>query len=78
MTGRELVIFIMENGLEDSKLFENGTPGEGFHSLIEAAHKFDVGEYTIKVWCERGLIPALKIGDAYYIPKNAKRPNLLR
>ena len=78
MTGRELVIFIMENGLEDSKLFEDGTPGEGFHSMIEAAHKFDVGEATIQVWCERKLIPSIKLGNAYYIPKNAKRPNLFR
>ena len=78
MTGRELVIFIMENGLEDSKLFEDGTPGEGFHSLIDAAHKFDVGEATIKVWCERNLIQSVKIGDTYYVPKSAKRPNLFR
>ena len=78
MTGRELIIFIMENGLEDSKLFEDGTPGEGFHSLSDAAHKFDVGEATIKVWCERNLIQSVKIGDTYYVPKSAKRPNLFR
>ena len=78
MTGRELIIFIMENGLEDSKLFEDATPGAGFHSLIDAAHKFDVGESTIKVWCERNLIPSIKIGDTYYVPKSAKRPNLFR
>lgn len=69
MTGRELIIYILENKLEDTQVFENGEL-LGFMSVELAALKFDVGTATIKVWYDLKIIPGFEIGDKLYIPAN--------
>lgn len=73
MTGRELIIYIMQNGLEDKEIFTNNT----FLDLMtanEAAAKFEVGVFTIHLWYRRGFIHGVSFGDSVYIFKNAEDP----
>lgn len=73
MTGRELIIYIMQNGLEDKEVFANDT----FLDLMtvkDAAAKFEVGTFTIHIWYLRGYIHGVSIGDSVYIFKNAEDP----
>lgn len=73
MTGRDLIIYILSNGLEDQPVFEDGK-FIGFMTLNEAAVKFEVGTATIRVWVNDGLLPGIRIGDIIYIPADAKSP----
>lgn len=72
MTGRDLIIYILQNGLEDTPVYENGRL-LGFLNINEAAVKFNVGVATIKLWYELSILDGLKIGDEIYIPVDAKK-----
>ena len=79
MTGRDLIIYILQNGLEDKDIFADGT----FLDLMtarEAAAKFGVGVFTVLVWYHKGYIRGVKIGDSVYIFKEVKDPreNLIK
>ena len=68
MTGRELIVFIMQNKLEDKVMLE-------LMSEAEAAAKFDVGVATIRVWYDYGYITGgLDIGGALYLLKDTPDP----
>ena len=68
MTGRELIIFIMQNKLEDKVLCE-------LMSETEAAAKFNVGVTTIRVWYYYGYITGgLDIGGTLYFLKDTPDP----
>ena len=71
MTGRELIIYILENNLEDDVIFEDGKP-RGFLTVTEMAAKMNVGRTTIRLYIERGWLKAVRVGDSYYIPENTK------
>lgn len=71
MTGRDLIIYILNNNLEDKPVFKDGKL-LGFMTSTEAAMKFDVGLVTIKVWVERKLLDGIQIGNEIYIPVNAE------
>ena len=70
MTGRELIIYILANGLEDKPIYEDGKI-LGFITATEAAEKFNVGLATIKVWINEGTLDGILIGEELYIPANA-------
>ena len=70
MTGRELIIYILSNGLEDEPIYEDGKI-LGFITATEAAEKFNVGLATIKVWINGGTLDGIRIGEELYIPANA-------
>lgn len=72
MTGRDLIIYILQNNLEDEPMFENGKL-LGFMNVNEAAIKFDVGPMTIRLWYELGVIKGFKIGEEIYIPFNVAK-----
>lgn len=68
LTGRELIIFIMQNKLEDTVMLELMTD-------VEIAAKFDVGVSTVRIWYEYGYITGgLTIGDKLYFLKDTKDP----
>ena len=67
MTGRELIVYILENHLEDEPVFKDGT-FVGFNSENEFAHRMDVGIGTVRAWAEMKIIDAIKIGNELYIP----------
>lgn len=72
MTGRELIVYILENNLEDEMVFNNDKI-LGFMTVPEAAVLFGVGTHTIKTWTELNIIPSIKIGESIFIPINAVR-----
>lgn len=68
ITGRDLIILIMQNKLEDDVIFE-------LMSEVEAAVKFDVGVATIRAWCDSGYITGgLNIGGTLYFRKDTPDP----
>lgn len=70
MTGKDLIIYILKNGLENEPIVNDGR-FLGFITADEAAIKFGVGLATINAWVEYGWLPGLKIGKEIYIPKDA-------
>lgn len=78
MTGRDLIIYILENKLEDTPIFENQKL-LGFLNVEEVALKHNVGVATIKLWYDLKIIPGIKIGEEIFIPFNytiTKRSNV--
>lgn len=67
MTGRELIVYILQNHLEDEPVFKDGT-FVGFNSESEFAAKMNVGTGTVRAWADMKVIEAIKIGDELYIP----------
>lgn len=73
MTGRDLIIYILQNGLEDKSIFEDGR-FLGFMTIEETAAKYDVGDSTVIAWILLGYLDSISIGDTIYIPANTKDP----
>lgn len=73
LTGRELIIYILENNLEDEPIFEDGKI-IGFMNETDAAVKFGVGTATIRVWINEGLLDGFRVGESILIPRNSKNP----
>lgn len=71
MTGRELILYILENNLENEPVFNNGS-FLGFLTAAEFAAKWDVGVETVHAWVNFGFVDAIIIYDEMYIPCNAK------
>lgn len=71
MTGRDLIIYILNNNLEDEKVYKDGKL-LGFMTTIDASIKFGVGITTVKTWFDLGYLDGIKIGDTIYIPANSK------
>lgn len=69
MTGRDLIIYILSNNLEDKDIFEDGKL-IGFITVGEAAERMNVGVATVYVWIRQKRILGLFIGDEVYIPAN--------
>ena len=75
MTGKELILYILENDLENEDVIKDGV----FIWLMdekEAAVKFDVGVATIRAWYVCGQIDGIKIGDHLYFLRNIKDPRV--
>lgn len=69
MTGRELIVYILQNGLEDEPVFKDGK-FVGFATAEEAAVKKQVGVATIQTWMELGFIDGVTVKPGIYIPAN--------
>lgn len=73
MTGRDLIVYILKNHLEDELIFENGT-FIGLMNENQMANKFGVGAATIRVWYFQGKIDGYLIGDSIFFPTDTKDP----
>ena len=73
MTGKELIIYILQNDLLDEPVF-CGERFLDFMTVQEAAVKFDVGEATVRNWVKLNMLPSIQIGGKIFIPKNPQ-PN---
>ena len=73
MTGKELILYILQNDLEDVIVMKDGI-FVGFMSDEEAAVKFDVGISTIRAWYTCGMLRGTKIGDHLYFLRNVSDP----
>lgn len=68
MTGRELIMYILENHLEDEPVFQNGT-FVGYVSDVKFAEILGVGVATVRAWIMMGRIKdAIMIGDDMFVP----------
>lgn len=68
MTGRELIIFVMENHLEDVTIFD-GNMLPGLMTLDEAAVKWHSGRNTLKALFEMGKLPGVVIDEKLYMQR---------
>lgn len=73
MNGRELIVYILENGLEDEPMIKDGVL-VGFMTRAQAASKFDVGTATVEVWLSLGLLDYIDLNDRVMIPVNTEKP----
>lgn len=73
MTGRDLIIYIMQNNLEDEVVLEDGF-FVGFMDEDEAAAKFGVGTFTIMAWYSIGALDGIRVGEKLYFLKNTPDP----
>lgn len=71
--GRDLILYILQNNLENKPVFEDGRL-LGFMTIEEAAVKFDVGVATIRAWVDMGYFAVLNIVGTIYIPANVDDP----
>lgn len=73
MTGRELIIYIMRNNLENEEVIKDGV-FVGLISEDKVAARFGVGVATVRTWFLRGTISGIKIGDRLYFLKDITDP----
>ena len=75
MTGKELILYILQNNLEDTIVLDGGF-FIGFMTEEEAALKFGVGTATIRAWYQCRALQGTKIGDSLYFRKDAADPRI--
>jgi predicted transcriptional regulator len=73
MTGRDLILYILANNLEDKPVFENGK-FIGFVTVDDVAVKTNVGLATVHTWIHQGRLDSVAIREGIYIPANYKSP----
>lgn len=73
MTGRDLIVYILENGLENEPVFKNGR-FIGFVTPDEVAVKTHVGTATVHAWIHQGRLQSEAVREGIYIPANFKSP----
>lgn len=73
MTGRDLIVYILQNHLEDEEVFKDGSLLD-FITIEQLAVKFDVGIATARAWEWKGLIRGVRIGDATLYLKDTPDP----
>lgn len=71
MTGRELIIYILSNNLEDKQVIENGKL-IGFMNAEEVAVNIGTGVATVKALANRGTIEGYHLGNSLFIAKDVK------
>ena len=77
MTGKDLIMYILENNLENELLFDKTRVGQellGFTTVMDAAIRFGVGVSTIQTWYKLGMIEGFEIGDTIFIQIYQKNP----
>ena len=73
MNGRELIIYILANGLEDEPVFKNGN-FIGFVTPNEVAVKEHVGTATVHTWIHQGRLESEAVSEGIYVPADYKSP----
>lgn len=75
MTGKELILYILQNNLEDEIVLQDGF-FVGFMTEGEAAVKFGVGVETIRTWYRIEKLKGIQIGDSLYFLKDVADPRV--
>lgn len=70
MTGRDLIIYILANNLENEPVIKDGKL-IGFSTVGEAAVKLDVGYATVLTRIHMGKLDHCAIDGGLYIPNTA-------
>ena len=76
MTGRDLIIYILQNKLEDESVFKDGK-FIGFISTAEAAVRMKVGEETIKTWYKLDVLKGIEVGNEILIAADILEPPII-
>lgn len=74
MTGKDMMMYIIQNDLYDKELFgESGFSPEimGLISVEEAALKLHVGVETVKTLMVINDLPLIMMGKSAYVTKNS-------
>ena len=66
MTGKELILYILENNLENEEIFKDGKL-LGFMTVEEVAIKYGYGIESTKLWAKLNGAKVIKVGDETYI-----------
>lgn len=73
MTGRDFILYILENGLENEPIFLDGKPN-GFLTIEKAAVRLEFGVAAIKAWMDIGVIRYIEVeGEVYICPDDIER-----
>ena len=75
MTGKELILYILQNNLENTIVLEDGF-FIGFMTEEEAAVKFGVGTATIRAWYHCKMLKGTMIGGSLYFCKDVADPRI--
>lgn len=67
MTGKDLILYILQNDLENEPVFKDGK-FIGFNTIEETAVKMGVGTATVSASIKLGQIKSIKIGNTYLVP----------
>lgn len=73
MTGKELILYILQNNLENEVVLDNGV-FVGFMDEKEAAARFGVGVETIRAWHSLSMLNGFRDGEKLYFLKNTPDP----
>lgn len=71
MTGRELIVYILEHNLENESIIKDGR-FVGLLTLDEAAAKLEVGKATVKAKIQDGVIEGTYVEEGAYVFDNIK------
>ena len=74
MTGKDLIIYILMNNLENEEVVNQDGVFIGFMGETEAASKFGVGVATVRAWYTCGYLKGFAVGDSIFFLKNAVDP----
>lgn len=75
MTGKELILYILNNNLENTIVLKDGF-FIGFMNEEEAAVRFNVGVETIRAWYDCKMLSGTKVGDSLYFLKDVADPRI--
>ena len=73
MTGREMILYILANNLENESVIKDGKL-VGFLTLDEVAVRLNVGAATVYAWITQKKLDYVIIGGQMFIPDNFKSP----
>ena len=71
MTGRDLILYILSNNLENEPVFKDGK-FIGFITAGEAAERMNVGVATIYVWVSQKRLDGVIVNNTLFIPADFK------
>lgn len=77
MTGRDIILYILNNELENEEVFNEEGIFVGFMSETEAASLYDVGPATIRSWYEMGYLRGIEVRNDLYFLKDEIDPRTL-
>ena len=73
MTGRDLIVYILENGLENEPVIKDGT-FIGFLPAREAAVKLGTGAATVHAMIQLNQLEAAWINGGIHVPADLRSP----
>lgn len=75
MTGKDLILYILQNDLENEELFKDGR-FLGLLSVEETAAKLNVGPATVMLWYITEMISGVNIAGTIFFPKDVIDPRV--